>query len=40
MDRNSKEINLANLNLNISACATEPTLCATVHVQYSSHYTM
>ena len=45
MYRNSKEINLAKLNLRICVevltlpVATEPTLRATVHVQFSSHCT-
>ena len=44
MDRNSKEINLAKFNSRISVevltlpVAAEPTLRATVHVQFSSHY--
>ena len=44
MDRNSKEINLAKLYARISVkvltlpVAAEPTLCATVHMQFSSHY--
>ena len=45
MDRNSKEINLAKLNSRISVevltppVAVEPTVRATVHMQFSSHYT-
>ena len=45
MYRNSKEINLAKLNSRISVevltlpVSTEPTLRATVHVQFSSHCT-
>ena len=44
MDRNSTEINLAKLNLRISVevltlpVAAEPSLRATVHAQFSSHY--
>ena len=45
MDGNSKEINLAKLNSKISVgdltlpVAVEPTLRATVQVQFGSHYT-
>ena len=44
MDRNSTEINLAKLNSRISVevftlpVAAEPSLRATVHMQFSSHY--
>ena len=44
MDRNSTEINLAKLNSRISVevltlpVAAEPSLRATVHAQFSSHY--
>ena len=46
MDRNSKEIILAKLNVRISVevltlpVAAEPTLRATVHMQLSRQYTM
>ena len=45
MDRNSKDINLAKLNVRISVEvltlpeAAEPTFCAKVHMQLSSQYT-
>ena len=45
MDRNSKEMNLAKLNARIFVEvltlpeATEPTFCATVHMQLSSQCT-